>query len=1388
MNENKLQIYKKKIQYYKTLINQVGGTFEIFIKTKEGEYSKISDDLYTGYGYTFYDNMPDQRNKNFEGKFKDGLKNGKGISYYPNLNKFYEGEYKDNTRNGYGIQYDPNNTNIKEFEGFIGEIKLNNSANINIGEDKWLCTKFNKSGKIIYYGYISIRDYDKYNGNGILFNDKFEPKAGFFQNGEFKGTQVTSDLYKTFAIYNNVANNIVYIGDLKGGNFDGFGVLFDSYLKIKLYEGEFKDNNYNGRGIEYYIDGTNEIYEGEFKDNIKNGYGILYYENGKKKYEGEWKKSKYNGQGIEYYMNGIDKKYEGKWIDDKRNGEGIEYLVDKHSILNKIYKSYEGSWKDDKKNGKGVYYWENGRDIRYKGDWEDNMSNGYGTMYYKNGNKNYEGNWMSNDKNGQGIAYYDNGIDKYYEGEWKDNKEHGKGISYHGNGNKHFKGEWIDGFLNGQGIEYYENGINIKYEGAFGDDSYPGYHGYGTEYYENGNKKFEGNWMLSEKNGKGVQYWENGIDKRYEGDWKDGLPNGQCIEYYQNRNKAYEGKFKDGKYNGHGVLYYRNNNKKYYEGEFKDNLRFGRGIQYYSNDTNTKEFEGFVGEIKLNNSSNINLGEDKWLCTEFDQSGKITYYGYIKDDQYNGNGILFSDSFEIESGYFENGDLQGTQVTSDLYKTFSISKNIDAGTLYIGDLKGGKFDGFGVLFNLRTQGLEYWENGIDKKYEGEWTDNKKNGNGISYWENGNKQYEGEWKYNKRNGQGIGYYQNGNKQYEGESKDGEWNGQGVQYDLDGNKKYEGEFRNGIFVENNSHTILVLQAAYDYNRAFDESGDEGLFKVFRQFNHSLNFVYKNNISNFNQLIDEIKKYNKISHLVIMAHGDTDRMIFSYDENGQLTQYSDHIKRLTVELNNNLVYGASILLHSCLVGQGGIEGDNFSNKLASWLKPSITVYGSEESINRGDLLVSGMYINKKTGALVTKYEIDQNKYELYKFKNNYFISIPGERPISNLYGIIEDIITLISKMNLEHDDLYDYFKILSNIVGFYEKREIISELISELKLNPSFPIFMLKLFNSKINELTTVKNFKTEEVILAGKVVHIEYAKKVICEAKGLPLDTPDESIDWIDFPRIILNLTETAIRGLYTKLFVNKDTLKVLPMNEIEDNLTNILAFLKEPLKTGCYENILNEWINNIFTIDFNIKIDYSETFDVAMLQLFETFYNNLCTRSMSINRKILNPFGYKDVPDRIDERWGKDEYEKKKTNAANYLYIILNNVNVGSRSDFFEPMDYPNSIIRIDGETDEDINKKICGDTHERNIVSPNSNPLLLICYNKQINRIIDILKENNIIDPSKISTDGEHYSEENIRNWIHDVLIKYSDIDDDELISREYIKDVKCKDIWDKIK
>ena len=74
-------------------------------------------------------------------------------------------------------------------------------------------------------------------------------------------------------------------------------------------------------------------------------------------------------------------------------------------------------------------------------------------------------------------------------------------------------------------------------------------------------------------------------------------------------------------------------------------------------------------------------------------------------------------------------------------------------------------------------------------------DGKPNGQGISYYENGNKWYEGKWIDGNRNGKGIAYYEGGDKRYEGEWKDGKRHGKGISTMIDG-RSYIEEYENGI----------------------------------------------------------------------------------------------------------------------------------------------------------------------------------------------------------------------------------------------------------------------------------------------------------------------------------------------------------------------------------------------------------------------------------------------------------------------------------------------------------------------------------------------------------------------------------------------------------------
>jgi len=119
------------------------------------------------------------------------------------------------------------------------------------------------------------------------------------------------------------------------------------------------------------------------------------------------------------------------------------------------------------------------------------------------------------------------------------------------------------------------------------------------------------------------------------------------------------------------------------------------------------------------------------------------------------------------------------------------------------------------------KGIEYYKDG-SIKYEGDWVNGKREGNGKAVYKNGDY-YIGSFKNNFRDGKGIEYYKNGNIRYEGDwvggkkegygkkiDEDGEYyigqwknnirHGKGVDYSKDGKIIFEGDYVNGMFEGN------------------------------------------------------------------------------------------------------------------------------------------------------------------------------------------------------------------------------------------------------------------------------------------------------------------------------------------------------------------------------------------------------------------------------------------------------------------------------------------------------------------------------------------------------------------------------------------------------------
>jgi hypothetical protein len=119
-----------------------------------------------------------------------------------------------------------------------------------------------------------------------------------------------------------------YVGGVRFGRLDGYGILYTEDGSSILYEGEFEENQFNGVGImfndprpvaqEASFEGVlpcNWIrYEGLFLRNKREGFGELYFKDGGK-YAGEFAQDRAHGFGK--YVDRKGKEYAGVWAESR---------------------------------------------------------------------------------------------------------------------------------------------------------------------------------------------------------------------------------------------------------------------------------------------------------------------------------------------------------------------------------------------------------------------------------------------------------------------------------------------------------------------------------------------------------------------------------------------------------------------------------------------------------------------------------------------------------------------------------------------------------------------------------------------------------------------------------------------------------------------------------------------------------------------------------------------------------------------------------------------------------------------------------------------------------------------------------------------------------------
>jgi antitoxin component YwqK of YwqJK toxin-antitoxin module len=273
-------------------------------------------------------------------------------------------------------------------------------------------------------------------------------------------------------------------------------------------------------------------------------------------------------------------------------------------------------------------------------------------IFYKNGQVESYKNYRNENLFGLNIGYYENGkirdsviyrLDTAQNGYIFSNKIFMKTFYENGN-NKKIESYDSLGVKNGKWVDYYENGQirtklqysskNINLSNAANRNSYGNKIEKYTYYYPNGQIRFTLDYSNDKiVDGKFVEYHQNGQEKSV-GYLKNGLRDLEWIEFYENSKIASRGNYSSGSYTFCGVVPYT----EYYE------YKIGTWEYFYSN-----------GELKAKGEYRLSFKNIETNC----EGGEYVNCGVIADDWtiYDALGKNISSEKALQSKIIENQEV-----------------------------------------------------------------------------------------------------------------------------------------------------------------------------------------------------------------------------------------------------------------------------------------------------------------------------------------------------------------------------------------------------------------------------------------------------------------------------------------------------------------------------------------------------------------------------------------------------------------------------------------------------------------------------------------------------------------------------------------------------------
>lgn len=501
---------------------------------------------------------------------ENGRRTGMGRTQQQNGRTLYDGDYLCDMRDGFGAYYFK--TGRLSYVGGWKENKrsgfgiafrpTDGSVHVGVFEDdhpKGVCARFDKEGRMTFAG--SWKGGVK-NGAGIALEDDGSMTVTGFVNDRQNGTATVLDSY----------GRVLYSGGYKNGHKEGEGLLFHQDGSL-AYSGAFHNDKYEGTGTLYLEDGGTIC--GEFSAGMPNGRALKRMASGALIYDGLWKNGSYNGQGRLYMQDG--------------------------SFM-------EGLFQNGSMHGEFTCFTKDGA-VTYKGTLKDGLYDGHGLLY-RDGSAVYDGAFAEGEKSGIGREY--EGGACVYMGSFAKGVRCGFGILCKG-AEQLFSGFFDGGVPCGQGVSYI--GGLPKYAGCF-EDGKP--HGRVNE--------IEGQAVAAQC------IFERG-DCRYE------------RRFRSDGSLAFEGNIKDGKPEGMGASF-NEYGEKTFEGIFK------YGEPFKSMKVITTELEGLPYVEKLKNTDYETFRAAPEYAVEQPLCGGV-YSGGLKNGLPHGRGTMLYPDHRYTGGYSE---------------------------------------------------------------------------------------------------------------------------------------------------------------------------------------------------------------------------------------------------------------------------------------------------------------------------------------------------------------------------------------------------------------------------------------------------------------------------------------------------------------------------------------------------------------------------------------------------------------------------------------------------------------------------------------------------------------------------------------------------------------